>query len=382
MVVAVGTVASTIAMGPTVGIAGLNFVQTPAGLIQEAPLTCGELNTLARARMPDGYTLMDNPSGVIAMHRATGHGYVLARGPQNNPAKRFMDPVPLAGETLAMGLSRDPRATLTGGVVVDLMPNNGVYDERLKANFPVVGLSWYQGAAIAAGFTDLQGGYLIRMMTSEEYDRVVLSDGTEREEDLAQKLYSAREQTGDIGPVVGEAAEGRRSRWGVIDVFGNVKVLTNDVYNPKDLTDGKPISEIDRVSRGASWIEDGFTVRNVTGRGHYPPWYSNGLNDTGVRFVAVPRVFREGVSAPMPREALHRLLSGGIETLNLSTRAFTILCFVPRIRYIGDLVLQTDGELLRISNFGPKSLKDVKNALAAIGLHLGMDTQGWQRPQN
>ena len=43
------------------------------------------------------------------------------------------------------------------------------------------------------------------------------------------------------------------------------------------------------------------------------------------------------------------------------------------IRVVGDLVQKSEGELLKIWNLGRKTLKEIKNALGAIGLHLGMD---------
>jgi len=39
---------------------------------------------------------------------------------------------------------------------------------------------------------------------------------------------------------------------------------------------------------------------------------------------------------------------------------------------VADLVVKTEAELLRVTNFGRKSLNEVKAALAEIGLHLGM----------
>jgi hypothetical protein len=38
-----------------------------------------------------------------------------------------------------------------------------------------------------------------------------------------------------------------------------------------------------------------------------------------------------------------------------------------------DLVQVTEAELLRVPNFGRKSLREVKEVLGSIGLHLGMD---------
>ncbi|MDO9427952.1 MAG: DNA-directed RNA polymerase subunit alpha C-terminal domain-containing protein, partial [Methylobacterium sp.] len=51
------------------------------------------------------------------------------------------------------------------------------------------------------------------------------------------------------------------------------------------------------------------------------------------------------------------------------------------IVYIGDLIQKSEGEMLRTPNFGRKSLNEIKEVLAAMGLHLGMDIPG-RPPEN
>ena len=46
------------------------------------------------------------------------------------------------------------------------------------------------------------------------------------------------------------------------------------------------------------------------------------------------------------------------------------------IVYIGDLIQKTEAEMLRTPNFGRKSLNEIKEVLAGMGLHLGMDIAG------
>jgi hypothetical protein len=48
------------------------------------------------------------------------------------------------------------------------------------------------------------------------------------------------------------------------------------------------------------------------------------------------------------------------------------------IRLIGDLVQKSEAELMRFPNFSRKSLNEVKETLARLGLHLGMELQGWR----
>ena len=49
------------------------------------------------------------------------------------------------------------------------------------------------------------------------------------------------------------------------------------------------------------------------------------------------------------------------------------------INYIGDLVIKSEGELLRVPNFGRLSLNELKNALWNIGLDLDMKHVIWPR---
>ena len=51
------------------------------------------------------------------------------------------------------------------------------------------------------------------------------------------------------------------------------------------------------------------------------------------------------------------------------------------IVYIGDLVQKTEAEMLRTPNFGRKSLNEIKEVLAQMGLKLGMEVAGWP-PEN
>ena len=48
-----------------------------------------------------------------------------------------------------------------------------------------------------------------------------------------------------------------------------------------------------------------------------------------------------------------------------------------QIIYIGDLVQKTESEMLRTPNFGRKSLNEIKELLAQMDLHLGMQVEGW-----
>ena len=69
-----------------------------------------------------------------------------------------------------------------------------------------------------------------------------------------------------------------------------------------------------------------------------------------------------------------------MDELELSVRSANCLKN-DNIVYIGDLVQKTEAEMLRTPNFGRKSLNEIKEVLAQMGLHLGMEIPNWP-PEN
>ena len=69
-----------------------------------------------------------------------------------------------------------------------------------------------------------------------------------------------------------------------------------------------------------------------------------------------------------------------VDELELSVRSANCLKN-DNIVYIGDLIQKTESEMLRTPNFGRKSLNEIKEVLANMGLHLGMDAPNWP-PEN
>ncbi|NRA30739.1 MAG: DNA-directed RNA polymerase subunit alpha [Parvularculaceae bacterium] len=65
-----------------------------------------------------------------------------------------------------------------------------------------------------------------------------------------------------------------------------------------------------------------------------------------------------------------------VDELELSVRSANCLKN-DNIVYIGDLIQKTEGEMLRTPNFGRKSLNEIKEVLASLGLHLGMEVPDW-----
>jgi len=79
-----------------------------------------------------------------------------------------------------------------------------------------------------------------------------------------------------------------------------------------------------------------------------------------------------GVSAGM--EQMVENLMKSVDELELSVRAQNCLRNA-NIKTIRDLVLKTEQEMLKTKNFGRKSLQEIKNILAEMGLRLGMKVE-------
>jgi DNA-directed RNA polymerase subunit alpha len=75
-------------------------------------------------------------------------------------------------------------------------------------------------------------------------------------------------------------------------------------------------------------------------------------------------------------DAVNENLLRSVDELDLSVRAENCLQ-AANIKYIGDLVLKTEAEMLKTKNFGRKSLKEIKELLGEMGLTLGMKLDHW-----
>jgi DNA-directed RNA polymerase subunit alpha len=69
-----------------------------------------------------------------------------------------------------------------------------------------------------------------------------------------------------------------------------------------------------------------------------------------------------------------------VEDLELSVRSANCLKNAD-IYYIGELVQKTENEMLKTKNFGRKSLNEIKAVLTEFGLSLGMNVEGFVRPE-
>jgi DNA-directed RNA polymerase subunit alpha len=90
--------------------------------------------------------------------------------------------------------------------------------------------------------------------------------------------------------------------------------------------------------------------------------------------------FEEGEEAALPEEEVGQPVNENlfrpVSELELSVRASNCLQNAS-ITLIGELVQKTEAEMLRTKNFGRKSLKEIKELLAGMGLSLGMRLDNW-----
>lgn len=88
-----------------------------------------------------------------------------------------------------------------------------------------------------------------------------------------------------------------------------------------------------------------------------------------------PAEEKKDSSSPKLNDNLFR----SVDDLELSVRSANCLKNA-NIRYIGELVVRSEAEMLKTKNFGRKSLNEIKEILSEMGLNLGMKIEGWPPP--
>ena len=79
--------------------------------------------------------------------------------------------------------------------------------------------------------------------------------------------------------------------------------------------------------------------------------------------------------------ALYEKLGKSVDEMELSVRSYNCLKNA-NIRKIGELVQKTESEMLKTKNFGRKSLNEIKEILASMGLSLGMKLDDWPQARS
>src|SRR6185295_6463214 len=120
-----------------------------------------------------------------------------------------------------------------------------------------------------------------------------------------------------------------------------------DRLNIEVWTDGA-VSPADAVAYAAKILKDQLTIF--------------------INFEEPTEVSAPSIDEPEP---LNPNLFRSVDELELSVRSANCLQNA-NIRYIGELVQKTEGEMLKTKNFGRKSLNEIKDTLKSMGLSLGM----------
>jgi len=81
------------------------------------------------------------------------------------------------------------------------------------------------------------------------------------------------------------------------------------------------------------------------------------------------------------REIWWEKLGKSVDEMELSVRSYNCLKNA-NIRTIGELVQKTEAEMLKTKNFGRKSLNEIKEILAGMGLSLGMKLDNYPQTQS
>jgi len=120
---------------------------------------------------------------------------------------------------------------------------------------------------------------------------------------------------------------------------------------------------------------------------------TNGSVDAGEAVRLAARIMREqlavfvdleaeeeAVMSSSGRKELNPILFRLIDDLELGVRSTNCLK-AENIYYIGDLVQRSENELMKTPNLGKKSLNEIKEALKAHDLELGMKLDNWSSPK-
>jgi DNA-directed RNA polymerase subunit alpha len=87
-----------------------------------------------------------------------------------------------------------------------------------------------------------------------------------------------------------------------------------------------------------------------------------------------------GLGGPGEQPEVDPNLLKSVDDLELSVRSANCLK-AEDLHFVGDLVQKSEQELLKTPNFGKKSLNEIKEVLASMGLSLGMKLENWP-PEN
>lgn len=100
----------------------------------------------------------------------------------------------------------------------------------------------------------------------------------------------------------------------------------------------------------------------------------------GIDKASAVNATEENAVAVGAAAASREIFSDRVDKLDLTQRSRNCLRQI-NIRYIGELVQKTEKDLMQTPHLGRKSLIEIKHALAAMNLELGMNIASWSVPQ-
>ena len=213
-------------------------------------------------------------------------------------------------------------------------------------------------------------------------------------------IPGVREDVTDIILNIKEIAirmEGDEAKRMVVRKQGPGVVKAGDIQTVGDIEILNPEHVLCTLDEGAE-IRMEFTVNNGKG---YVPADRNRAEDAPIGLIPVDSLYspvkkcsykventREGQVLDYDKLTLSIETDGSVSGEDAVAYAARILqdrsanCLKnDNIVYIGDLIQKTEAEMLRTPNFGRKSLNEIKEVLASMGLHLGMEVPSWP-PEN
>lgn len=174
------------------------------------------------------------------------------------------------------------------------------------------------------------------------------------------------------GYVTAAQNAGEESVIGVIPVDSMFSPVRNVAYH----TENARVGQITNYDRLVMEVETNGVVRPEDAVAYAARILQEQLKPF-INFDEPEEEEKEDVVEELP---FNRNLLRRVEELELSVRSANCLKN-DNIVYIGDLVQKTEAEMLRTPNFGRKSLNEIKEVLAQMGIHLGMEVEGWP-PEN
>lgn len=158
---------------------------------------------------------------------------------------------------------------------------------------------------------------------------------------------------------------------GVIPVDSVFSPVVRVRYRTEDMRVGQRVN-YDRLilevwTKGTVLPEDALLEAGMILRKHLNPFVM--YHELGEEVVSPSRTTAE--MSASGDSATEELLHKPVSILNLSVRASNCL-EAARIATLQDLVVKTEGDLLRVRSFGKTSLHEVQRKLAELNLSLGM----------